>query len=615
MRLKMTCVIVCILGLGFAQRSRATRIEVVTNGSQPALQLLMDDIVGETQPVVILIPPGEWLMQGTVTLQQDNVTVLGAGAARSRFYRTHEEDSAIFLVRNAANVRFSGLALEGNADPASSSSEYGISFNNVSDFRVDRCAFAHSGFGGVRTTGACTGVVDHCAFDQIFKPVINNLGYGVVVYGTGAIQNEPYGSARATFVEDSDFSGCRHALASNNGARYVLRYSRIVQNEVSHAVDAHGHEYGSTVGTEWVDVYQNVIEDPVWTGYAFAIRGGEGLIWENIIRDYSTAIRLVENTDQDTGPVYVWDNTLDPSGMTLMNASPDTTPTPPADGVPEYVESMPAGYTPYPYPHPLVVDLVAVAGPDMIARLRPGSSDAEVYLDGSASSAAAGSIVATRWHLGSAPLSECARDVVRLPAGLHLLLLEVERDDGLLEHDLSVVEVLAPGDQVSSSDWNPLWFVPIVGTGQVTCTVTPAADAMDGYLAITGRHAVGAHADNAIILRTNNLGQFDAINGAAYQAENVIPYQSGTAYQVNVSVDVGSQRYSAAVNGQVLAQDYAFRTPENSLGQLTAWHSSGGLTVSNLAVSGELAQPDPPCRPADDTPPAAPGNLQVAPAP
>ncbi len=615
MRLNMIGFLVMVLSSGLGLRAGATRIEVVTDGSQASLQLVMDDIAGETQPVVILIPPGEWLMVGTVTLQQDNATVLGSGAGRSRFYRTHEENTAIFLVRNADNVRFSGLALEGNPDPASSSSEYGISFNNVSGFRVDNCAFAHSGFGGVRTTGDCAGVVDHCGFDQIFKPVINNLGYGVVVYGSGVTENEPYGSARATFVEDSYFSGCRHALASNNGARYVLRHSRIVQNVVSHAVDAHGHEYGSTVGTEWVDVYQNVIEDPVWTGYAFAIRGGGGLIWENTIRDYSTAVRLIENTDQDTGPVYIWGNTLDPSGMTLINASPDTTPTPPADGVPEYAQAAPAGYTPYQYPHPLVVDLVAVAGPDMIARVPAGSSEARVYLDGSASGAAAGSIAAHRWFLKSSPLSDCARDVVRLPAGLHLLLLEVERDDGLLEHDLAVVEVLAPGDHVSSSEWNALWFVPVVGTGQVTCSVTPSADAMDGYLAITGRHPVDAHEDNAVILRANNTGHFDAIDGGAYRAENQIPYQAGTAYAVSVSVDLGSQRYSATVNGQVLAQDYAFRSYETSLGQLAAWHSSGGLTVSNLSVSGDLAQPDPPCRPADDTPPAAPVNLQVTPAP
>lgn len=615
MRTGTVWVLAVMLSIGPVSQTGATRIEVVTDGSQPALQLLMDDIAGEVQPVVILIPPGEWLMVGTVTVSQDNVTVLGAGAARCRFYRTHEENTAIFMVRNADNVRFSGLMLAGNADPGSSSSEYGISLNNVSNLRVDHCAFEHSGFGGVRTTGACTGVVDHCDFDQIYKPAIANLGYGVVVYGTGTSENEPYGSERATFVEDSDFSGCRHALASNNGARYVLRYSRIIQNEVSHAVDTHGHEYGSTVGTEWADVYRNVIEEPVWDNYAVVIRGGGGLIWENTIRDYSTAVRLVENTDQDTGPVYIWDNILDPSGMTLINASPDTTPTPPADGVPEYATSAPAGYTPYPYPHPLVVDLVAAAGPDMVARLRPGSGDAEVYLDGSASTAAAGSIVATRWHLGSAPLSDCARDLVRLPEGLHLLLLEVERDDGLLEHDLTVVEVLEAGDQVSSTDWNPLWFVPVVGAGQVAFSVTPSADAMDGYVAITGRIPVGAHEDNAVIVRANDTGNFDAVDGASYQAENVIPYQSGTSYAVSVSVDIGNQRYSATVNGQVLAQDYAFRSPQTALGQLVAWHSSGGLTVSNLTVSGELARPDPPCQPPDTTPPAAPTGLRVTPTP
>ena len=574
---------------------RATRVVVVSDGSQAALQLLMDGLVGATEPVVVLVPPGEWEMVGQVTLAQHNVTVLGSGPGRTRFFRTHEESRPLFLVQDAANVRFSGLRLEGNADPASTSQEYGIRLNDSTDFRVDHCLFLESGAGGVRTNGATTGVVDHCAFDNIYKEGIANLGYGVVIYGTGTIAAEPYGSARATFIEDSDFARCRHAVASNNGARYVFRYNRVTQNVVSHAVDAHGHEYGSVVGTEWVDVYHNVVEDPAYAGYAVRLRGGTGLVWSNTFGGYTTAVTLTESTDQATGPVHVWGNTLTPAG-TMLSTPTETAPLAPADGVPEGLTSAPGSYTPYPYPHPLVVDLQADAGPDQIVVLAPGATEAAVYLDASASTATGGSIVATRWYAGATHLSDCARDIVSLPAGQHLVLVEVERDDGRLEHDLAVVEVIPAAPLASTPEFAARWFVPLVGTAQIGFTMTPSTAAMDGYAALAGRHDVGAHADNALIVRANDTGHLDARNADAYQADNVIPYQPGTAYAVQITLDVAAQRYSVLVDGQILATNYSFRTPEPSLAQLVAWHATGGITITDLALSGEAAQPDPPCQ-------------------
>ena len=68
---------------------------------------------------------------------------------------------------------------------------------------------------------------------------------------------------------------------------------------------------------------------------------------------------------------------------------------------------------------------------------------------------------------------------------------------------------------------------------------------------------------------------------------------------MEVDIDVAAQTYDATVNGIVIAQDYAFRLPETSIGQLDAWHASGGVTVANLVVSGDLAARDPACSPSD----------------
>jgi hypothetical protein len=571
----------------------AATVVVAEGGSQAQLQAAVDALGG---PGVILVPPGSWEFDGTVSVSQSNVTLLGSGETRSLLRRTHEEDSSFIAVRDASWVRVSGLGIEGNGDAASTSSEYGISLTNVTDFRVDHCAFAHLGFAGVRTGEATTGVVDHCSFVDIYKPAIANLGYGVVIYGIGTVEDVPYGSPLATFAEDSFFSGCRHASASNAGARYVFRYNHVTANVVSHAIDTHGHEYTTAEnGTEWCEVYGNLVDAPVDSYPGVGIRGGTGLVWGNTFNDYATAVRLTEQTDQDTGPVYVWDNTLSPSGGTMVALVTSSAPLPPADGVPEAVEEPFPGYTAYTYPHPLVTDLAAAAGPDMTVIDTDGSGQAEVFVDGSGSTAAPGSIVAYRWYLGGTPVSECMMDILEVPPGLHLLLLEVERDDGLEEHDLAVVEVLEAGPLVSSTAWASHWFPPIAATGIIRFTLTPSLAGMNGYAAVTGRHAVDAHEDNAVIIRAGGEGRFDAYNGDAYEAVATIPYEAGVAYDVEITVDVAAGRYSATVNGTLRADGYAFRLAEPSLGQLVAWHDTGGLGLTDIVVEGSVTKPSEGC--------------------
>jgi hypothetical protein len=119
-------------------------------------------------------------------------------------------------------------------------------------------------------------------------------------------------------------------------------------------------------------------------------------------------------------------------------------------------------------------------------------------------------------------------------------------------------------------------------------------------VALTGRHEVGSHEDAAMIVRTANTGTFDVRNGDAYGADASIPYEAGQTVAVVIDFDLAAQRYNVAIDGAPIAQGYAFRRTESSIGQLVAWHASGGLSVDGLTFEGEQAQPDEPCRP---TPP------------
>jgi len=181
-----------------------------------------------------------------------------------------------------------------------------------------------------------------------------------------------------------------------------------------------------------------------------------------------------------------------------------------------------------------------------------------------------------------------------------VLVLEVERDDGWTEHDSMVIDVVAPGPLASTTDWAPRWFVPVVGNGTVSFTVTPDTSAQNAYAALADRHRVSDHPDNAIIVRTNDSGEFEAYDGDHYAADTAVSYQSGQSYQVGVTFDLTAQQYSVTVDGTAIATDFAFRHQASAIGQLTAWHATGGLTVDDVLRSGPLGEPDEPCR--DDPP-------------
>lgn len=369
----------------FLAGAAAADVIVVQEQTQAAIQTALNHV---QPPGTVVLPPGRYPLNARDALgrlvplrvRSSDITLQGAGADQTVLFRAAEDDDPgmIAMVRSTgfARVRVSGIRFEGvsildpNGQETSVGREIGVYLENAEDFRVDHCFFTHTGFAGVRTDGTSSGVVDHSDFQDNFKPVVNTDGYGVVVYGIDSEDNpQPFGSGLATFIEDSNFRGCRHAASSNKAARYVFRNNYVTQNVVAHAVDAHGLEYGSNAGTEWIDVHDNLIEEPNGpcnpphnsaSCYAVNIRGGMGLIWNNQFVHYNQGIELRQDTPQATGPVYIYDDSLIVNEGTRSRC-PDSETSPMfcvtgTTGTPTYQLSPPDDYVPYPYPHPLVTD-------------------------------------------------------------------------------------------------------------------------------------------------------------------------------------------------------------------------------------------------------------------
>jgi hypothetical protein len=346
---RMLSVATCLIAASITARAQDCSI-VVDGTDQAAIQSALDAAVG---PCVVIIPPGRYQIEGTLLFRDDDITLMGSGADNTVLFReTDGTTTSMVRAVERQRVRVSGIRFEGVLGPDSNGREVGVLLENAGSFRVDHSSFAHLGFAGVRTNGSSSGVVDHCDFEDLFKPVVNTDGYGVVVFGTDQLTGIPFGSDQATFIEDSTFSRCRHAVAANKAARYVFRFNYVTQNVVAHAIDAHGTEDGSQVGTEWIDAHDNVADAPVYNGYPVRIRGGAGLIWNNRFEGYmQVGVELTQYTTEITGPVYVWNNTIIPDTTPLVRARCLPLPCDP----PVYFLEPPPDYTPYPYPHPLAM--------------------------------------------------------------------------------------------------------------------------------------------------------------------------------------------------------------------------------------------------------------------
>lgn len=270
--------------------------------SKANIQLAADSL-RETGGIIVL-PEGSLLVVGAIRLF-GGVGIVGQGTNKTILYRgeaTPKDPNLGIIEINGGNggvVRIQGIRFEGFTTENNDYKDSGIKLNNVQDFRIAYCYFENFGNSGITVSNTSWGVIDHCVFKNIHKKAIGNLGYGESVFGN-VYWNETIepGSKYATFIEDCDFYGCRHAVASNKSARYVFRHNYVADNTVSHSVDAHGPGFGSEVGTQWVEIYNNLIEKHRENKEGIMIRGGEAVVYNNTVNDHREAIVFTLDFDK-----------------------------------------------------------------------------------------------------------------------------------------------------------------------------------------------------------------------------------------------------------------------------------------------------------------------------
>lgn len=292
----------------------------------------------------VLIPKGEFIFNDSIVVE-NGVHIKGAGKGKTVLYRT---DTSIvkaffkFTYKDQKPFKFSDMTLRGLGTelfknggsemldvglriqgPAQNFVIYNSHFEGFSNTAI--LIFSESLYPNIETKHP-TGVISNNDFSKLYySDGVKAFGYGVAVYGDNSNSPIDLGSANAVFVENNKFDRCRHTIASNRSARYVFRHNIISNNYAPYAaVDAHG-KTGSFNGTKSFEIYNNLIEGglkfdgTVINTWAIGIRGGDGVIHNNVFTGLSQPIYLVVDNitvlsgepypiPGQTTDLYLWNN-------------------------------------------------------------------------------------------------------------------------------------------------------------------------------------------------------------------------------------------------------------------------------------------------------------------
>lgn len=357
--------------MNFQADARTTSIEY---GAYEAIQKAISEAApGET----IIIPAGEFIIEKPISI---NRPITLRGTVEGGVLQTVIQGRcANYINVFSDDVRIEGIKFEGRL--GLSANEHAINIGDYINFVVKNCEFLNVSYRGVLITGnRAKGVITGCRFENIYN------GSGVVVYGvsTGSGENvintfwDTYptmdelknnlGTDNAVYIEDCYFTKGWHAVASNEGGRYVFRYNTMEDPDgTGQSVDTHGLEYQSKRGTRSVEIYNNTLTNS-YAHYAnIWLRGGDGVVFNNTMTNSTNGLFISHTSEigqpdpeqipypakDQTRALYAWNNTLDgnpakiivrPGHEYLLVENRDF-----------FNYELP-GYVPYTYPHPLAAD-------------------------------------------------------------------------------------------------------------------------------------------------------------------------------------------------------------------------------------------------------------------
>jgi len=324
-----------------------------------------------------------------------HVSIQGQGTSSTIITNISSGNKSFFrwmlpVLETPPQIEVQGLKLYGYG---STSLDSGLRFyaaNRAGNLKIHNVDCEDIGFGGIIVEGYSKGVIYDCNFINCYY---EGYGYGVslqgTVYGeeiegtwvwtTWPANTDPgWGTDAFLFIEDCYFSGCRHSISSDYGAKYVFRHNTSdITYYVSGAqhVDMHGKAVGYWRGVRAAEVYENSIGegDGGFATDGFVTHGGDCLVYNNVFgpRVSDNALIIADSNlgtypgdypdaDQMRGG-YFWGNTSTVYGDVDNGFYP---------GYPhgvycelksaDFVQNnrdvflyAPPSYTPYTYPHPL----------------------------------------------------------------------------------------------------------------------------------------------------------------------------------------------------------------------------------------------------------------------
>lgn len=364
------------------------------------------------------------------------IAIIGAGIRQTILTETQFSGFSTMFDRSwggqsygAASVRISGISFvgfvyatslpSGITDDWNTQGNKGISLSCTEDFRIDHCSFqnfASMAIGTNDNTGGSAqlidrGVIDHCSFDNPYKALCQPYnatgayssigGYGIIVCGdyyswdlniqdylghyyqftvlnstnAGNPSFPNYGEVvpQPIYIENNNFSRCRHCVSSTGGGYYVVRYNHFDTPAPYRCVDIHGNPGGADqVGGRGLEAYGNIfnLTNLAYSNgdcAAFGLRGGSGVIWNNTIivpnggGHDNLGMEFGNDTDRSfcqVNHLYWWNNTVERQDGTQISPSTYITGVPYVVNVNYFLRAPDMTddgftYTPFMYPLPL----------------------------------------------------------------------------------------------------------------------------------------------------------------------------------------------------------------------------------------------------------------------
>jgi len=325
----------------------------------------------------VTVPTGNCNWSGTININKQRLTIQGAGVGQTIITSSDQLFSTVGESANGLRVtaiEFRNCVqcfyFDGSGSPKEA----------TKNFRIDQCKFKDV-YVAFETDGEATGVLDHNVFED---------SYGTRIYGSNsASATFPFtmGTSNAVFFEDNTIdmiSTCQpHFIASNSGARYVLRHNTFNLTKTGcgwlDTIDAHGHCEVAGRGSFTWEVYNNVFNTPNESNdiRLMHFRGGQGLVYGNSASGRTT-INISLNEYAYCSPpcvescssypckdqinhTYIWNNAQIWLWDSCENAIQKGR---------DYYETQMPGYTPYTYPHPLVGGTDSPPSPPKNIRIR-----------------------------------------------------------------------------------------------------------------------------------------------------------------------------------------------------------------------------------------------------